>query len=327
MQIATIGTYEAGLVRDAAPALKRILDKKALANMSASEANMIGQRLRLDPDYLAELISDESPRIALSNEEKRHYTQRFTQREMSLFRFFVEHITVKRLRQPNDVVNDRLRKDASFVMEFSLLIPKKFHIPHARVITLYPNQMDPDILSRLSYSRNLFDYLEDTVPTRVQRLGTALFARRYDDTISYEVLRQDGTKFEWEVTRSEEFFVGRHVFRAKAYQLLLALRVLGYNNPCVNNFYEIVTNSDIPLVERQQKLSVAMHDLFPDWDKPHVKIASYVDLTKPYANGFQRENAEAEMYGSKRVAYERQALPCVPKKVRFAGGTKEQSES
>lgn len=88
MQKTATDTYLTAVVR--AAALKRTVDQEV------SETNIWGQRLRLDPDYLAELISDKSPRIAVSNEEKKALlTRTYPKRSESLSLFCRKYNTKK----------------------------------------------------------------------------------------------------------------------------------------------------------------------------------------------------------------------------------------
>ncbi len=248
--------------------------------------------------YLESLTLENEDLICPDGSDEERYYGTFdylSPRESVLVGFFLEHVAFQRLVSPTEFF---------WIMEFSQLTPRRYAGETGRLIKVHLNQVEKhgaDAISSIWYTRTNPDF-SSTPRRQIKGVGGATFERKYDKTIVYTVTRPDRTKFRWTQDLSQDHFVGKNVAYAKACQFVLALRVLGYNNPYVNSVYDVVMSSEMTVALKQQKLSDILHNLFPDWGKPYGNIKSDFQLSENYVTYVDIGDSEMA-HGQNRLAH------------------------
>lgn len=289
---------------------------------SRKNFNEVRNRLRQGAAYLEQCVKGGG----LSPQEHMAYSGLLTAREALLFEFITTNLTLKHATTNIDFLKDSSKMlslkarekrgmpidnrhtylqfgvddDVYFVLGIGDHPTPSFLEGRANhVITIHLDQMqrqDLHTTNRLWVSGHLSDYMNEH-PSPLLNVGGTLFeyTHSWDDrTKQYRVQRADGTQFLWTVSYNEECFSGPEVGPGIAYQFILLLRFLGYDNPYVNKLFQtVMTASD---EEKIAALSTAMTTFFPGWVYPEAKIMNHLDTNKPYVHiaSISQEEANKE---------------------------------
>jgi len=171
---------------------------------------------------------------------------------------------------------------------------------------------DKETLKRLWIGGHLSDYINE-IPSNPYLLGNATyqFSHHWENrTKIYRIKTNTPVKQgsqnirEWTLKMEDEVYEGEHVIPAVAYQFILMLRLLGGNqNPFVQKLYTTILDPKIVSTEKEAMLSKTMTILFPGWVYPEAKIATKLNIQKPYVR-FSNRYEEKEDSECRHLGYE-----------------------